>query len=226
MKTLSPCRLPPPTLSTAVSASLANFACQTVIFLVHCPLGMPAAASVASPRPPFHPKKMLEDCTILVQSKPFKCNTCEPAPICCRQRTYEIPKSFSCNTYKKLGEGSLVILLSAPNENHRSMGSPGRAEIRPRSKLGSKRAGNRVSPVLARKSGSGIYSGWMRNASVCPGRQRPCPRRPAVRSPDSDSNLGWPSPGDLVVPPRTHHHRLRGYLAALLMGPRESHPLE
>src|SRR5229473_4495649 len=40
-------------------------------------------------------------CTILVQCKSFRCNTSEPPPMCCKQRTCTIPKSFRCNTYKK-----------------------------------------------------------------------------------------------------------------------------
>src|SRR5216684_2330798 len=44
---------------------------------------------------------MPQFCTILVQSKSFRCNTSEPPPLCCKQRTFAIPKSFKCNTYKK-----------------------------------------------------------------------------------------------------------------------------
>src|SRR6266851_5320469 len=44
-------------------------------------------------------------CTILVQSKYFRCNTSEPPPMCCKQRTCTIPKSFRCNTYKNRGWG-------------------------------------------------------------------------------------------------------------------------
>ncbi len=40
-------------------------------------------------------------CTILVQSKSFRCNTSEAPPMCCKQRTCAISKSFKCNTYKK-----------------------------------------------------------------------------------------------------------------------------
>jgi len=40
-------------------------------------------------------------CTILVQSKSFRCNTSEPPPMCCIKRTCAISKSRRCNTYKK-----------------------------------------------------------------------------------------------------------------------------
>jgi hypothetical protein len=50
-------------------------------------------------------------CTILVQSKPFRCNTSEPPPMCCKQRTCATPKSFRCNIYKKhRGWGADVTL--------------------------------------------------------------------------------------------------------------------
>src|SRR5260370_28884247 len=53
--------------------------------------------------PPFHAEKMLEDCTILVQSKSFRCNTSEIPRMCCKQRTCATPKSLRCNTYTKPG---------------------------------------------------------------------------------------------------------------------------
>jgi hypothetical protein len=50
-------------------------------------------------------------CTILVQSKSFRCNTSEPPPMCCKQRTCATPKSFRCNIYKKhRGWGADVTL--------------------------------------------------------------------------------------------------------------------
>jgi hypothetical protein len=39
--------------------------------------------------------------------KPFTCNTYEPLRKCCKQKTYGLPKSFSCNTYKKHGGGGI-----------------------------------------------------------------------------------------------------------------------
>jgi len=50
-------------------------------------------------------------CTILVQSKSFRCNTSELPPMCCKQRTCATPKSFRCNIYKKhWGWGADVTL--------------------------------------------------------------------------------------------------------------------
>jgi len=60
---------------------------------------------------PFPQVEMGLFCTILVQSKPFRCNTSEPPPMCCKQRTCAIPKSFRCNTYKK-HTGWGVVLIS------------------------------------------------------------------------------------------------------------------
>src|SRR5260370_29223420 len=72
--------------------------------------------------PPFHAEKMLEDCTILVQSKSFRCNTSEPPPMCCKQRTCATPKSLRCNTYKKPGGGaSLRLPPLHPLACHRKM---------------------------------------------------------------------------------------------------------
>ncbi len=51
-------------------------------------------------------------CTILVQSKSFRCNTSEPPPMCCKQRTCAIPKSRRCNTYKKHGGGAHPSFLT------------------------------------------------------------------------------------------------------------------
>src|SRR5258708_4404771 len=50
---------------------------------------------------PFSQAEMGPFCTILVQSKSFKCNTSELPSMCCKQRTCGTPKSFTCNTYKK-----------------------------------------------------------------------------------------------------------------------------
>src|SRR5258707_8328474 len=67
-------------------------------------------------------------CTILVQSKSFRCNTSEPSPMCCKQRTCAIPKFFRCNTYKKhRGEG-VLFLTSHPTE--RACPEPAAAEER------------------------------------------------------------------------------------------------
>ena len=50
-------------------------------------------------------------CTILVQSKSFRCNTSKLPPMCCKQRTCATPKSFRCNIYKKhRGWGADVTL--------------------------------------------------------------------------------------------------------------------
>ncbi len=54
---------------------------------------------------PFPQAEMGTFCTILVQCKSFRCNTSEPPPMCCKQRTCAIPKSRRCNTYKKQGGG-------------------------------------------------------------------------------------------------------------------------
>src|SRR5260370_21847019 len=52
-------------------------------------------------------------CTILVQSKSFRCNTSGPPPMCCKQRTCGTPKSFICNTYKKhRGWGAALLRRS------------------------------------------------------------------------------------------------------------------
>ena len=56
-------------------------------------------------------------CTILVQSKSFRCNTSEPPPMCCKQRTCATPKSFRCNIYKKhrgWGQTSLSSFIFNP----------------------------------------------------------------------------------------------------------------
>src|SRR5258708_38594422 len=45
---------------------------------------------------PFPQAKMGIFCTILVQSKSFGCNTSEPPPKWCKQRTYRTPKPFTC----------------------------------------------------------------------------------------------------------------------------------
>jgi hypothetical protein len=40
--------------------------------------------------------------------KSFTCNTYESARKCCKQKTYDLTKPFSCNTYKKRGVGSPI----------------------------------------------------------------------------------------------------------------------
>src|SRR5260370_35720035 len=40
-------------------------------------------------------------------SKFFRCNSCRPSRMCCRQRTCTMLKSFRCNTYKKAGGGGV-----------------------------------------------------------------------------------------------------------------------
>jgi len=55
-------------------------------------------------------------CTILVQSKSFRCNTSEPPPMCCKQRTCAIPKSRRCNTYKKHRGGGPVMVNQTSGE--------------------------------------------------------------------------------------------------------------
>ncbi len=55
-------------------------------------------------------------CTILVQCKSFRCNTSEPPPMCCKQRTCAISKSRRCNTCKKhRGPGGVLIFALIPN---------------------------------------------------------------------------------------------------------------
>src|SRR5260370_23204842 len=46
-----------------------------------------------------------QSCTILVQRKPFRCNTYGPPRMCCKQKTCAVLKSLRCNTYKKQGGG-------------------------------------------------------------------------------------------------------------------------
>src|SRR4029077_2265330 len=41
--------------------------------------------------------------------KSFSGNTYGSPRKCCKQKTYGIPKSFSCNTYKKQGVGGVVV---------------------------------------------------------------------------------------------------------------------
>jgi hypothetical protein len=59
---------------------------------------------------PFPQAEMGTFCTILVQSKSFRCNTSGPPRMCCRQRTCAISKSRRCNTYKKQGVGDPSLL--------------------------------------------------------------------------------------------------------------------
>src|SRR5260370_41046100 len=108
--------------SPLLITSPANSPCQTVVPLVHCLLYTSAAASVASCGHHSTLKKMLEDCTILVQSKSFRCNTSELPRMCCKQRTCATPKSLRCNTYKKPGGGaSLRLPPLHPLACHRKM---------------------------------------------------------------------------------------------------------
>jgi hypothetical protein len=54
---------------------------------------------------PIPQVKMRPFCTILVQCKSFRCNTCKPPRMCCRQRTCTMLKFCRCNTYRKHGGG-------------------------------------------------------------------------------------------------------------------------
>ena len=47
-------------------------------------------------------------CTVLVQSKSFRCNTYGFPRKCCKQKTYGMAKSFRCNTYKNRGWGAFA----------------------------------------------------------------------------------------------------------------------
>ncbi len=51
-------------------------------------------------------------CTVLVQSKSFRCNTSEPPSKCCKQRTCATSKFFTCNIYKNTGVLLLALILN------------------------------------------------------------------------------------------------------------------
>ena len=62
---------------------------------------------------PFPQVEMRPFCTIFVQSKSFRCNTSEPPPMCCKQRTCAKHKSRRCNAYKKQGVGAYPYFLAS-----------------------------------------------------------------------------------------------------------------
>src|SRR6266852_5338903 len=48
--------------------------------------------------------------------KSFSCNTYGSPRKCCKQKTYGRAKPFRCNTYKKQGEGVLLLLTRSVNQ--------------------------------------------------------------------------------------------------------------
>ena len=53
-----------------------------------------------------HPSNQRFPSLLSAISKSFICNTYRPSRKCCKQKTYESPNSFRCNTYRKPGVGA------------------------------------------------------------------------------------------------------------------------
>jgi hypothetical protein len=62
----------------------------------------------------FFPYVLTSLLPYLLFSKFFICNTYESPRKCCKQKTYGVAKPFRCNTYKKQGGWSVLLLIRHP----------------------------------------------------------------------------------------------------------------